>query len=224
MQAGTCDAIGLTLFFKGGHPAEITFGHSSSKCTFMISSCEFNGKLKATRSEVTKDQFWQRPTGLPELEDARLNLNSAVVASHDDLKALGKGLFTILCKGYGKLQFDLVQSAAGAHSFDYSGEPGYILVTHRSPETGHFMQLSSTARKCLNKMLAIPEWEIDNVPCIVSPPCLHFDDMPRAITAVRATVRSLSSDFATDFYSSLSTDTAVRDFAYTGNINTDTIA
>ena len=163
--------------------------------------------LQSNWTEMTTDQFWHRLVGLPEhVKNPFFSIKSADGAGHDDIKALGQQLFTLLCSSNGILQFDVLLPAG-----DAQGEQHRLIVGHQVPYV-----------HCNGSLCGDESWDIDVDKCAANPPCLQFDSMPREVAAVRAHMVNSTGRTARlpQLPRSYPVDNqAVKDFAYDGNVD-----
>lgn len=187
-------------------------------CTTKNSSVHFNllhikdgtpgRSSKPDQTGLTKDQLWHRLTAIPDLQFASITLVADARKNNPArLKRFAEQCFGLLCNSRGFLTFYM----RGLEDSYEEIEPGYhaLKVLHGNSKDGQSY------------------WDLDGETCIVSPPKLDFQNMPREVKSIQAQFVSEGppaqaylhpDDPLTCFYPD---SEVLSDFAYNGNVDID---
>ena len=197
-----------TVDWKGGDRiahTTVKFRPSGKDSSCMVSRWPALPQRSSQWTEMIKERFWHCLTALPKVADALLDISSMDGARYDDLQALGRQFFRLLCINNGTLRFDLHRQAKKPRNPSCSSQ---LVVTH-AMHVEHGVNLSNL-------------WQIDGGGCKVQPPHLHFCRLPRQITAVHISI--VGKFDLNPYLTSASFDgypiknKAVSEFAYNGNM------
>lgn len=154
-------------------------------------------------SGMTQEQLWHRLTGAPNLLLANVTCHSHtdLEPASDELKLFARQTFDLLCTSYGLLTISMSDLEDSPEDTD--DDCHFLSVWHSADRQGS------------------PVWEIDGARCIVDPPNMRFNEMPKEVTAIQALLRS-HPDFDVAGPCHFCPDRQViHDFAYQGNVDID---
>ena len=161
---------------------------------------------KPDQTGLTKDQLWHRLAAIPDLQFASITLVADARKNNPArLKRFAEQCFGLLCNSRGFLTFDMQGLEDSCEGTGYHA----LKVFHGNPKDGQSY------------------WDLDGETCIVSPPKLDFQNMPREVKSIQAHFVSegppaqpyLYPDGPNTYF--YPDSELLSDFAYNGNVDID---